>query len=83
MTESEHREEQKPGVGWALERMEEVRHGLGTIFPPEFKEHARAARREFWLAVRSLVDARLEAIEREARPKPEQGPATRGRINVE
>ena len=60
--------------------MGEYRERLGSLFPPEFRQHVRAARREFWLAVRSLVDARLEALEGEASPPPPPG---RGRINVE
>ncbi len=59
--------------------MNEYRERLGGLFPPEFKQHVRAARREFWLAVRSLVDARLDAIEGE----PENRSRPSGRINVE
>ncbi len=74
-----------PDIGWALDRMEDVRQGVSAFFPPEFREHFRSARREFWLALRSLVDARLEAIEHEREPKPGQqpGPGTHGRIEVE
>ena len=38
------------------------------IFPEQFKEHTRAARKEMLLAVRSLIDAAIEEIE--AKPEP-------------
>jgi hypothetical protein len=62
------------------DRMGEARDQLNGLIPPNFSEHFRAARREFWLAVRSLVDARLDSIEDEARPKPQQ---QRGRIDID
>ncbi len=84
MSESDPAGEFRPDPEWARERlserMEEVRRNVNSLFPPEFKAHVRTARREFWLAVRSLVDARLDAIEDEAKPKSEP---PHGRINVE
>lgn len=62
------------------ERMEEAREQLSGLFPPGFAEHFRAARREFWLAVRSLIDSRLDSIEEEARPKSSP---QRGRIDID
>lgn len=40
---------------------EEMRESVRAFFPPEFLEHRRAARREFLLAARAVID---EAIER-------------------
>jgi hypothetical protein len=62
------------------ERMGEAREQLNQIIPPGFAEHFRAARREFWLAVRSLIDSRLDSIEDEAKPKSSQ---QRGRIDID
>ncbi len=40
------------------------------IFPEQFREHTRAARKEMLLAVRSLLDAAIEEMEEEPeRPK--------------
>lgn len=61
------------------ERLDLYRERVRSAFPPEFREHLRVARREFWLAIRSLIDARLESIEEEARRQPRP----RGRIDVE
>jgi len=38
----------------------EMRESVRAIFPPEFIEHRRAARREILLAFRSLIDHALE-----------------------
>ena len=61
-------------------KMGEAREQLNQLIPPGFPEHFRAARREFWLAVRSLVDARLDSIEDEAKPKAQQ---QRGKIDID
>lgn len=37
-----------------------VRRLLGTLFPPEARGHLREARRRTWLALRAMVDARIE-----------------------
>jgi hypothetical protein len=38
----------------------EMRESIRSMFPPEFLEHRRAARREVLLAVRSLIDHAIE-----------------------
>ncbi len=35
------------------------------ILPEETYSHMRASRREFWLAVRSLIDQRIKNLEKE------------------
>jgi hypothetical protein len=62
------------------EQMGQARDQLSGLIPPDFAEHFRVARREFWLAVRSLVDARLDSIEDEAKPKQ---PRQSGRIDID
>lgn len=64
-----------------VNRMDQMREGFDSIFPPEFRTHIRSARREFWLAVRGLVDARLDAIETENAPEDEAPKS--GKINVD
>jgi len=41
----------------------EIRESFKSLFPPEFVEHRRAARREMLLAARSLIDHTLERME--------------------
>ena len=41
----------------------EIRESYKALFPPEFVERRRAARREMLLAARSLIDHALERIE--------------------
>lgn len=41
----------------------QIRESYKSLFPPEFIEHRRAARREMLLALRSLVDHALERME--------------------
>lgn len=85
MSEDDQERQGKTEAEWARERLEErmrqMRENVSGFFPPEFKDHVRRARREFWLAVRSLVDARLDAIEREAEPPPP--PPRSGRIDID
>ncbi|MBI4319171.1 MAG: hypothetical protein HY675_11835 [Chloroflexi bacterium] len=50
--------ESAPGV------VEEFRARASGLFPPEFRAHMHAARKEFYLAMRSLIDAKIESIER-------------------
>ena len=80
---SDH-EEQKSDAERFREQMEErmgqAREQLSGLIPDDFADHFRAARREFWLAVRSLIDARLDSIEDEAKPKSQQ---QRGRIDID
>jgi hypothetical protein len=59
---------------------DDVRERVAALFPPEFRQHYRAARREFWLAVRALVDARISAIE--ATDRPQQPPPRHGRVDI-
>jgi hypothetical protein len=42
---------------------EEMRGAWEALFPPEFITHRRAARREFLMAARTLIDHALERIE--------------------
>ncbi|GMR11222.1 MAG: hypothetical protein BMS9Abin28_2049 [Anaerolineae bacterium] len=42
---------------------DEFRHGMEGLFPPEFVDHNRRARKEFLLAARSLIDHALERME--------------------
>jgi len=41
----------------------ELRESFRALFPPEFIEHRRAARREFLLAARTLIDRAIERTE--------------------
>jgi len=50
------------------------------FLPPEFHEHTRAARKEALLAMRSLIDARIERLDQAAEEKPK--PKTH-RVKVE
>jgi hypothetical protein len=47
---------------------EAVRKGWEQIIPKEFIEHRRAARKEMLLAMRSLIDAAIERVEKKASP---------------
>jgi len=40
--------------------------GWESLFPPEFIEHRRAARREMLMAARSLIDHALKRMEEKA-----------------
>ena len=40
----------------------EIRESYKSLFPPEFVEHRRAARKEALLAVRALIDSALERM---------------------
>jgi hypothetical protein len=42
----------------------EMRDSYKALFPPEFIEHRRAARREFLLAARSWIDNLLDKMEK-------------------
>lgn len=58
--------------GWLDEGMEGLRDMLKRkrpqIVPEQFKKHTRAARKEMLLAVRSLLDAAIEELEKEPEP---------------
>jgi hypothetical protein len=51
------------------------------FLPPEFHEHSRAARKEALLAMRSLIDARIERLE-QTKEKPAPRKRTR-KVKVE
>ena len=51
------------------------------LLPAAFHEHSRAARKEALLAVRSLLDARIERLEREVEGEP--APKKTHRVKVE
>ena len=60
----------------AAEKMREIKilipEDLFTLFiPAQTHEHLLRARKEVLLALRSLLDARIEALEKRATPKPE------------
>jgi hypothetical protein len=42
---------------------DEIRQGMEGLFPPEFLDHNRRARKQFLLAARSLIDYALERTE--------------------
>jgi len=42
---------------------EELRESMKALFPPEFIEHRRAARKEMLLAMRGLVNHAIEKLE--------------------
>lgn len=42
---------------------EEMRKSYEALLPPGFVEHRRAARKEFLLAARSLIDAALKKMD--------------------
>jgi hypothetical protein len=48
----------------------EFRESVGAIFPPEVGEHARAAQKEALLAVRSLIDAYIDHLDRRRTSSP-------------
>jgi len=46
---------------------EEFRESIRMLFPPEFVEHRRKARKEMLLAWRSFIDSALERIDEKAK----------------
>jgi hypothetical protein len=48
----------------------EMKETHGEIFPAEFHTHRRAAQREMLLALRALIDAKIERIEKTDRTTP-------------
>ena len=68
----------------ATEKMREIKilvpEELFTWFiPVQTHEHLLRARKEVLLALRSLIDARIEALEKRTAPKP----TTKKKINIE
>jgi hypothetical protein len=51
----------------------ELRKSMEAWLPPGVLEHRRTARREFLLAMRSLVNAALDRIDQPETDKPIQG----------
>ncbi|MBI2906470.1 MAG: hypothetical protein HYX92_02310 [Chloroflexi bacterium] len=72
-----------------VEKMIEVEHRPGEelvlrfrppsmhLVPPEAKVHIKAAQKEFLLALRSLLDAAIECMDKADKPK------ARGRTKIE
>jgi hypothetical protein len=58
----------------------EAKEWHGELLPEEFRTHRRAARREMLLAMRSLIDAKIEKLD--AAEKDQAAPKTT-RIKVE
>ncbi|MCI0478126.1 MAG: hypothetical protein L0Y55_17935 [Anaerolineales bacterium] len=58
----------------------EMKEGRGEMFPEEFRTHRRAAQREMLLAWRSLLDARIEKLDK---AEKEKSTAKATRIKVE
>lgn len=42
---------------------QEMRKSIEALFPPEFIQHRRAARREMLMAARAMVDHAIEVLE--------------------
>ena len=42
---------------------DEMKKSMAALFPPEFVEHRRKARKEFLLAFRSMIDTAIERTE--------------------
>jgi hypothetical protein len=47
----------------------EMKEGRGEMFPAEFRTHRRAAQREMLLTWRSLIDARIEKLDKAEKDK--------------
>jgi hypothetical protein len=68
----------------AAEKTREIKIALpeelfGLFLAPQAQEHLRNARKEVLLALRSLIDARLEALEKRSVRKP----AAKRKIKIE
>lgn len=71
----------------AAEKMREIRISIpeelfsfiSFIIPSRTNEHLLRAKKEILLALRSLIDARIESLEKRAEPKPK----TKRKIKVE
>ncbi len=48
---------------------EEMRKSMAALFPPEFVEHRRKARKEFLMAFRSIIDTAIEHTEKREKTK--------------
>jgi predicted nuclease with RNAse H fold len=66
--EMAEKKEAREHVSWPNEEVRghlrsartEMRKSVESLFPPEFIEHRRAARREMLLAARALIDSAIE-----------------------
>ena len=65
---SEKQQEKNPHFTEAHEHMrtarENMRKSIKALLPPGYMEHRRAARKEMLLAMRSLVDAAIDRVEK-------------------
>ncbi len=79
MPERERRDKEKeePSLKEVADYYSEQWHRL---LPEDFKSHMRAARKEMLLAVRSLIDDRIESIEERERRRASRRPT---RVPVE
>ena len=59
-------------------RVPNVGRMLNEMFPEDFRTHMRAAQREQLLAMRSLIDAALERVDRPT----ESRPARKSRVEI-
>jgi hypothetical protein len=48
----------------------ELKEMRGEILPAEFRTHCRAAQREMLLALRALIDAKIERLEQAEKAAP-------------
>lgn len=49
--------------------MRDLEEGFKGLLPEDFRKHRRAAKKEALLAVRSLLDAAIERLEKEPAPR--------------
>ncbi len=72
-------EEHNPKLEEARDHMKAARkafrEGMEAWLPPGFIQHRRAARREMLMAMRSLVDAAIEHMEKDSRAPEETKPS--------
>jgi hypothetical protein len=54
-----------------------------SLFPQEFWDHGRVARRELLLAMRSLVDVAIEHLEPKEEPKKKAKAPRKAKIEVQ
>ncbi len=77
-TEGRHHEED-PNIHEARQHIhaarEEMRRTVEAMLPPGVVAHKRAARREWLLAMRSMVNAAIDHMERIDRDEPANPPA--------
>ena len=73
MNETAETQGRDPRFEEARQHLREARHAMRRSveawLPAGFVEHRRAARKEFLLAMRSLVDAAIDRVSAEEKPK--------------